>query len=69
MLSNEIPVREPSSAINVLVGAELCASNGEARRLIDGGAVSVNGEKIFADQEILAPSLLKKGKNSFVLVR
>jgi tyrosyl-tRNA synthetase len=57
------------TVIEVLVESETAASNGEARRLISGGAVSVNGEKITEDRRLDELSLVKKGKNSFVLVR
>lgn len=68
-LSHEIPATDASSVIEALVAGGLAASNGEARRLIAGGAVSVNGQKIAEDQSLAAPSLIKKGKNGFVLVR
>lgn len=68
-LSHEIPATDASSVIEALVAGGLAASNGEARRLIAGGAVSVNGQKIAEDQSLTAPSLIKKGKNGFVLVR
>ena len=69
MLAEEIPVSTSSNVVNALVTTGVCASNGEARRLIEGGGVSVNGSKIAEDQDVQAPSLIKKGKNSFVLVR
>lgn len=69
MLAREIPVSASSHVVNALVTSGVCASNGEAKRLIDGGAVSVNGEKITEDVQLKAPSLIKKGKNSFILVR
>jgi tyrosyl-tRNA synthetase len=47
----------------------LAKSNGEARRLIESGAVSINGEKISENTMIEHPALVKKGKNTFVLVR
>ena len=53
----------------LLVSLGLATSNNEARRLIDGGAVSVNGEKITEDVQLSVPSLIKKGKNAFILVR
>lgn len=69
-LAAEIPlVAKGKTAVEVLVEANLAKSNGEARRLIDGGAVSVNGEKLTEDLAITELSLLKKGKNSFVLVQ
>ena len=69
MLALEIPTTTSSHVVNALVTSGLAASNGEARRLISGGAVSVNGEKIGDDVELSVPSLVKKGKNSFLLVR
>ena len=69
-LSAEIPtVAAGVTVIEALVEAGVVASNGEARRLISGGGVSVNGKKIGEDLTVSASSLIKKGKNSFVLVR
>ena len=70
MLAAEIPtVNVGIGLIEALVSAEAAASNGEARRLIESGAVSINGEKISSDKSIELRSLVKKGKNSFILVR
>lgn len=70
MLAAEIPSTNVGNTIvEALVSTGLASSNGEARRLIDGGAVSVNGEKITEDQPVDKVSLIKKGKNSFVLVQ
>jgi tyrosyl-tRNA synthetase len=68
-LAQEIPVAEQGSFVEVLVSAGMAKSNGEARRLIQSGAVSVNGDKITEDRVIDHPCLVKKGKNSFVLVK
>jgi len=69
-LAQEIPtVPTRAGVVQALVSAGIANSNGEARRLIAGGAVSVNGRKITEDSVISDPSLVKKGKNSFVLVR
>ncbi len=68
-LAAEIPTVGPQTVITALVEAGVASSNGEAKRLITGNAVSVNGQKITDDAELTATSLLKKGKNSFVLVR
>lgn len=68
-LSAEIPTVAPQSVVSALVGVGVASSNGEARRLIEGGAVSVNGQKITQDTTVSAESLIKKGKNSFVLVK
>lgn len=69
MLALEITVTTSSSLVNALVTTGVAASNGEARRLISGNAVSINGEKVSDDAELKAPSLIKKGKNTFILVR
>lgn len=69
MLALEIPVATSSNLVNSLVSTGVATSNGEARRLIAGGAVSINGQKVSEDRDVPVPSLIKKGKNSFVLVR
>lgn len=69
-LAAEIPVGSiGETVITLLVGTELASSNGDAKRLLANGAVSANGEKIFEDIVIDDIALLKKGKNSFLLVR
>lgn len=69
-LAAEIPTTaQGNSVIDTLTISGLASSNGEARRLIAGGAVSVNGQKITEDFEIKEVSFVKKGKNSFILVR
>lgn len=69
-LSKEIPTIEAGvSVVESLVESGVAASNGEARRLISGGAISINGEKITEDRSLHELALIKKGKNSFILVR
>lgn len=81
-LSREIPTRErvptvvngkdaePSTTITeALQRTGTTKSLGEARRLIEGGAISVDGQKISNDEILQRPCLIKKGKNTFVLVR
>lgn len=70
ILAREIPVVEAGlTVVETLLRANVASSNGEARRLIEGGGVSLNGEKITTDQIVAETSLLKKGKNSFILVK
>ncbi len=70
VLAAEIPTAvRGASVIEALVLSGNAASNGEAKRLIEGGAVSVNGEKVTEDYSIDTTALIKKGKNSFILVR
>jgi tyrosyl-tRNA synthetase len=68
-LAAEIPDVDTETVVEALVLAGIASSNGEARRLISGGAISVNGEKITEDRQLDQLSLIKKGKNSFVLVQ
>ena len=69
-LAQEIPTLSiGKSLIDVLVDAHIAGSNGEAKRLIDGNAISQNGQKITENIEVTEKSLLKKGKNTFVLIR
>ena len=68
-LAKEIPrVDVGVGVIEALVVSGVVGSNGEARRLLKSGAISLNGEKIAEDQAVNTTSLLKKGKNSFVLI-
>jgi len=70
LLAKEIPVASVGfMVVDLLASSGLAASKGEARRLINGGAISVNGQKITEDVAIEQPSLVKKGKNTFLLVR
>ena len=58
-----------ANIVDILTNSGLTSSKGEARRLILGGAISVNGTKVLDDQVIDQSALIKKGKNSFLLVR
>ncbi|MDO4773771.1 MAG: tyrosine--tRNA ligase [Candidatus Saccharibacteria bacterium] len=69
LLAQEIPrVDVGVGVIEALVVSGVAASNGEARRLLAGNAISVNGQKIADDTVLQQRSLIKKGKNTFVLV-
>ena len=70
LLAAEIPVAATQQQVSaVLVASGAATSNGEVRRLIQNNAVAINGQKITEDVTIDSVSLVKKGKNSFVLVR
>ncbi len=69
MLSHEIPVaKKGSSLTEILTESGVTGSKGEVRRLIEAGAVSVNGQKATADKVISEVSLVKKGKNQFIFI-
>ncbi len=72
----DIPGEEKKSGkiwiVKLLVLAGMAASNGEARRLIQGGGVSLDGRKIDnPDLEIPLPveGILKVGKRRFVRIK
>lgn len=68
-LAKEIPrVDVGVGVIEALVVSGAVSSNGEAKRLLKSGAISLNGEKLTEDQAVNTASLLKKGKNTFVLI-
>ena len=58
-------------ALTLLVKCGLAGSNGEARKLVQGGGVSVNGEKVEDFRQMLGKSafeqacIIKKGKKTF----
>ena len=69
ILAGEIPTAARGvNLVQAVVDAGFAKSNGEARRLIEAGAVAVNGQKATADIELIERSLVRKGKNSFLLV-
>jgi tyrosyl-tRNA synthetase len=63
---------EPASVIDVMVATKLASSKSEARRLIDGGGVRVDGEKVEGYSTLLAPGspvVLQVGRRKFVQVK
>lgn len=62
-----IEIKKGTNICSALVEAKLCSSKGEARRLIAGGGVTFDGEKVSDPMLILQKSgLLKKGKKNFI---
>jgi tyrosyl-tRNA synthetase len=71
-LAREIPtveLRDDLTVVDALTESKVTSSNSEATRLIKQNAISVNGMKITDDKTLTEKSLIKKGKNQFVLVR
>ncbi|MDO4872157.1 MAG: tyrosine--tRNA ligase [bacterium] len=58
-----------TDVISALTASGFAKSAGEAKRLISGNAISINGQKIQENQTIAQTALIKKGKNSFILVK
>ncbi len=68
-LAEEIPCVDAGiDVIEALVESGAVVSNGEAKRLLKSGAISLNGEKLAENKVVNDTSLLKKGKNTFVLI-
>ena len=56
--------------LDALTETELCSSRSEAKQLISGNAISVNGQKVTdPSYEINTLSVLKRGKNKFAFVK
>ena len=67
-MSSELPSSDLADVLEFLVSTDLVKSKGEARRFIEQGAISVNGQKIDDfELKLKSPSLVKRGKNSFAV--
>ena len=74
MPTTEIPAADAADGMNIidlLTACKLCASKGEARRLVQQGGVSVDGEKVADIAAVISADALqngvkiKKGKKVF----
>ena len=69
ILKTEIPIISKNKTISeILIELKLSKSKGEAKRLIAANSISFNGIKVLEDIKISQSGLLKKGKNSFILI-
>ncbi len=71
MPSLELESYTPSSIVDLLVMTGLCASKSEARRLVEQGGVTVDGEKVSAPNQVIEIKdsvKIKKGKKTFLKV-
>lgn len=62
----------PMRIVQLLVSSGLCASNGEAKRLIQGGGVSLDNEKVSsfdADIDLQSGMVLRAGKRKFIKIK
>jgi tyrosyl-tRNA synthetase len=67
-----VPASGPISLADFITEQKLAPSKSEAKRLIDGGGVTINGEKILDNKATFVPnasgSVLKVGKRKFLKV-
>ena len=69
LISKEIPTFSASvELVSVLVDSQIAQSRGEAKRLVNSGAVSVDGAKQMEDMILSGRHIVKKGKNNFILI-
>lgn len=60
----EYAISQPTAILDVLVASNLASSKSEARRLVDGGGVKVNGEKVASYDTLVAPvAVIQKGRH------
>lgn len=68
----EIKIEGMMSIIDALVAVKFAQSKGDARRLIDGGGIKVNGDVVRDYEQEIIPStsgvLIQKGKRYFVKI-
>lgn len=70
LLGREIPVAAVGQSItDILLSAKVADSKSEARRLIAGNSISIDNQKITDDITVSKMSILKKGKNQFILIK
>ena len=75
--AQKVTVSDGVTLIDALVEAGVCHSKSEARKLIQQGSVSVNGEKTAAIDAILKKeeaidqdfSILRKGKKNYIVIK
>lgn len=69
VLKYEIPVASKDKTVSeILIETNFAKSKGEAKRLISANSISFNSNKLQEDIQITEKGLLKKGKNSFILI-
>lgn len=69
VLKYEIPVAPKDKTVSeILIEINFAKSKGEVKRLISANSISFNGNKLQEDIQITEKGLLKKGKNSFILI-
>ena len=69
VLKYEIPVTSKDKTVSeILIETNFARSKGEAKRLISANSISFNSNKLQEDIQITEKGLLKKGKNSFILI-
>ena len=60
----EYAISQPTAILDVLVASNLATSKSEARRLVDGGGVKVNGEKVAGYDTLVTPvAVIQKGRH------
>jgi tyrosyl-tRNA synthetase len=67
----EFPIDAPMNIVDLMVAAGLASSKGEARRLIDGGGVRIEGEKVDGYDVSLEPArsvVVQVGRRKFARV-
>ncbi len=70
-LSDDDFTDDQIGVLSLLVKCGLASSNGEARKLVQGGGVSLNGEKVTDFKQMLDKAafaeecIIKKGKKTF----
>ena len=60
----EYALSQPTAILDVLEASNLASSKSEARRLVDGGGVKINGEKVAGYDTLVTPvAVIQKGRH------
>jgi len=65
----EYKLKSKETVIDVLLNSKLVASKSDARRAIEQGGVSIDGEKVTNINAVATPGILKKGKRHFIKIK
>ncbi|WP_125151973.1 tyrosine--tRNA ligase [Clostridium rectalis] len=65
----KVDLNEGSSIIDVLVVAKAVKSKSEVRRLIQGGGIKLNGEKVEMQTQVFNDNIIQVGKRIFVKIK
>lgn len=68
MVIFEISGSEKAGVLDVLINSKLAASRGEAKRLVEQGGVTLNGERIGDQNFQIKTGILKVGKHKFLKI-
>lgn len=65
----EYKLKSGQTVVEILLESKLCSSKSDARRAIEQGGVSIDGEKVKDTNALARKGILKKGKRYFIKIK